>query len=485
MSSETRIRNVRDCLNKDGGRHERRVGEDDMRKGVHAGVLREIGRLFDSGTIASLSDSDLLDRFATSRDEVAFAALVDRHGPMVLGVCRKIVRDPHEAEDVFQAAFLILARKAGSIRVDDSLGRWLYTIARRLATRVKAGRASRERPSIKHRPASLPADDPERREVAAIIHDELARLPAVYRNVILLCCLDGLTHEEAARRLQWPLGSVKGRLVRARSLLKTRLTRRGLAFSSGVFAAALRPSPISASLLERTLTAAISFVAGRAGMIPAATLANGVLTSMLLSKLKFGATALLALGVATYATVASGEGPTDDAKSKVGGPTLPNAEKAGNMDRPAVDSLRKLGEQVDRFREELRRNDHELTRLRDLQNRHLSEAELAVFQTGRIKMRQSELLEILAQLDEGQRLLSNIDEVVSKIDRAPSTPRPEKPEPLPQMVRKVNPPAMPKYVVGPTDVLRINVLEALPGRPISAEFRVRPDGHVSLGLKQA
>src|SRR5579875_3651867 len=156
------------------------------------GATRELAWLFRDGSAAGLSDRQLLQRFASARDEASFAALVGRHGPMVLGVCRRIVRDRHEAEDAFQAAFLVLARKAGSIRVDDSLGRWLYTVARRIALRADASAARRG--LVETAAESVAVDEPdqsERREVRAAVDEEVGRLPASYRAVVRLCDLEG------------------------------------------------------------------------------------------------------------------------------------------------------------------------------------------------------------------------------------------------------------------------------------------------------
>ena len=267
------------------------------------GATQELACLFRDGTAAGLSDRQLLGRYAARRDEASFAALVGRHGPMVLGVCRRIVRDRHEAEDAFQAAFLVLARKAASIRVDDSLGRWLYTVARRIALRADASAARRRRDE----PADeglVAADDPDRagrRELASALDEEMGRLPASYRAVIVLCYLEGLTHEEAARHLGWPLGTVKGRLARARGLLRDRLVRRGIGLSAGSVAAGLSSEAVSAGLLMETVSAAMAFAASRAtpaGMVPAAVaLAREALGVMLMGRIKLAAAGIMALGV--------------------------------------------------------------------------------------------------------------------------------------------------------------------------------------------
>jgi RNA polymerase sigma factor (sigma-70 family) len=184
-------------------------------------------------------DHDLLQRYAADRDPGAFAAIVRRHGPMVLGVCRRTLGDQHLAEDAFQTTFLILARKAMALRRPASLAGWLYGAATRVARRARV-RARRPEPPPRNQ--TLGASDPlaqlTAREVVAVLEEELSALPDEYRLPVALCCLDGLSQEEAARRLGWTPGSVKGRLERGRARLRKRLERRGIA-PALAFAAAL------------------------------------------------------------------------------------------------------------------------------------------------------------------------------------------------------------------------------------------------------
>src|SRR5262249_368681 len=163
-------------------------------------------------------------------DEGAFAALLARHGPMVLGVCRRVLRHTQDAEDAFQATFLVLARKAGAIGRREALGGWLYGVACRVAARARA-LLLRHRPTA-HRPtadvpepvgAGAAVDGASGGEVRLALQEEVARLPAKYRGPVVLCYLEGRTHEEAALDLGWPVGTVKGRLARARELLRRRL----------------------------------------------------------------------------------------------------------------------------------------------------------------------------------------------------------------------------------------------------------------------
>lgn len=201
--------------------------------------------LLREGSAVGLTDGQLLECFAT-RDreaaELAFAVLVERHGPMVLRTCLAVLRDEHDAQDAFQAVFLILARRGGSLRVWDSIGPWLHRVARRAAIRL--GRDAERRRSVEQGacwPVERSSRDAGDAEIAAVVHEEVDRLPERYRVPIVLCDLDGRTHEEAARHLGCPVGTVKSRLARGRDRLRDRLTRRGLAPGMAV-AAPLRAS---------------------------------------------------------------------------------------------------------------------------------------------------------------------------------------------------------------------------------------------------
>src|SRR5437016_4340422 len=166
-------------------------------------TLRQIDALFTGGTVAGLSDRQLLDRFARRRDEPSFSALVSRHGPMVLGVCRRVLADRHDAEDAFQATFLVLARKAGSIRVGDSLAPWLYGVAYRVAVRAR-GRAARARAVEREASAMKATAAPGTAvgaDLVAALDEELSRLPEKYRTPVVLCDLGGLGRAQAARQL--------------------------------------------------------------------------------------------------------------------------------------------------------------------------------------------------------------------------------------------------------------------------------------------
>ena len=240
--------------------------------------------LLASGLSAGQSDDQLLQKYVDRRAEAdaAFAALVDRHGPMVWGVCRRVLGDHADAEDAFQATFLILARRAGAVRVDGSLGRWLHGVARRVASRARADR--RNRRTREAQAATAPPNDPppdaERAELLAAIDDELGRLPEKYRAPLILCHLEGLTYAEAADRLGCPRDTLKGRLARARDLLRSRLARRGFGPPP---APALLLAPEASAPPPPALVTRTASVLGRSAPAPAVlSLVNGVHRTMTL-----------------------------------------------------------------------------------------------------------------------------------------------------------------------------------------------------------
>jgi RNA polymerase sigma factor (sigma-70 family) len=272
----------------------------------HGAVLQHIQRLFERGSLSGLSEWQLLDRYASRRDESAFEALVARHGPMVLGVCRRVLDDPDAVEDAFQATFLVLVRKARTLGERDAIGHWLYGVACRVALRARceaARRRSREVP-VGGTEVAVPATEPGRDELAPILDTELSRLPAKYRAPIVLCYLEGLTHEEAARQLHWPIGSVKGRLARARDLLRMRLARHGLVPAAGLLAVTTisrATAAVPESLRQATVQAGLHCAGGRAAAEVASAsvvrLMEGVLSTMFLTKLKVTAAVVGTCGV--------------------------------------------------------------------------------------------------------------------------------------------------------------------------------------------
>jgi len=253
----------------------------------------------------SLSDSQLLEQFALHRNERAFEALLHRHGPLVFSVCRRMLFHRQDAEDAFQATFLVLARKAGGITRRSLLSNWLYGVALRVAGRARKNalrRRARE-PQDGDLAAVTREEMSANPELAALLHEEVQRLPDKYRKPVVLCYLEGRTNEEAAAQLQWPVGTVKTRLARAREMLCARLTRRGVALTAVLLLAGTLPAAVPAALLEGTFRASLKFAAGTASAVGAATpqslaLATGVLRAMLLTKLKTLSAGVLAVVLA-------------------------------------------------------------------------------------------------------------------------------------------------------------------------------------------
>jgi RNA polymerase sigma factor (sigma-70 family) len=293
-----------------------------MTAGPIADLLQRLRRAAASRGAAEATDAELLGRFVARREEAAFEALVRRHGPMVLAVCRQLLADPYDAEDAFQATFLVLVRKAASLHRPGLLGSWLYGVAYRVAVRARARagrRRCREREGVEMA-ASQPADEPCGAELRPLLYDEVNRLPEKYRTPIVLCYFQGKTNEEAARQLAWPVGTVKGRLTRARALLRVRLTRRGWALPAGlgaaVFTEGLAPAAVPAPLLGATVRAGLLAAAGQAvpaGLVSAHAFAltKGVLRTMGISKLVTvaatalgSAAAVTALGLLVWCTAA-------------------------------------------------------------------------------------------------------------------------------------------------------------------------------------
>jgi RNA polymerase sigma factor (sigma-70 family) len=275
-------------------------------------VLHHLHREAKARAVSALPDRELLDRFAGHGDQAAFTALVERHGPMVLGLCRRVLGDAHDAEDACQATFLVLARKAASIRKKDALASWLHGVAFHAATNLRRYRARRRaQQGTTHQAApSDPAGEVTWREVRAALDEELARLPERYRAPLVLCYLEGRTRDEAAQLLGWSEGTLRGRLERGRDVLRSRLIRRGLGLSAALLAAALgreASASVRPPFVVATVETASRFTAGRAaaGLIPGqvASLAEGVLQAMFLNKLRTGAAALLVLGLVVATSV--------------------------------------------------------------------------------------------------------------------------------------------------------------------------------------
>jgi RNA polymerase sigma factor (sigma-70 family) len=254
-----------------------------------------------------LTDGDLLRSFVGQRDAAALAALVHRHGPMVWGVCRRLLPHHHDAEDAFQATFLVLVRKAATIGRPELVANWLYGVAHQTAVRARAAaarRATRER-QVPEMPEPPAAQRPIWDDLRPILDQELSRLPEKYRSLIVLCDLEGKTRQEVARQLGRPEGTVAGQLARARALLARRLGRHGLAVSGAILGSVLAAGAASAvapaTVVSSTIRAASQYAAGEAtaaGVIPArvVALSEGVLRTMFISRLKMAIAFVLSAG---------------------------------------------------------------------------------------------------------------------------------------------------------------------------------------------
>jgi RNA polymerase sigma factor (sigma-70 family) len=236
-------------------------------------------------------DGELLRRFVETRDSAAFELLVRRHADAVWVAGLRVVGNEADAEDVFQATFLALVRKAGSVR-DDCIGGWLHRVAVNAALKAKGRRTRtmREGVELEDHPVANTPSSPEADEHAAIVHQELARLPDRYRLPVVLCDLEGQTHAEAAKALGWPVGSVSGRLSRAHTILRDRLTRRGLGIPAALVVATSAPTS--------AVNAAIALATGTVMASPVvSSLTEGVLSAMRIAKLKLTAAIVAASGL--------------------------------------------------------------------------------------------------------------------------------------------------------------------------------------------
>jgi RNA polymerase sigma factor (sigma-70 family) len=272
-------------------------------------IVRHLRQRAWAKELADQADGQLVQRFAAHREEAAFAALVSRHGRMVLGVCRRVLRDAHAAEDVFQAAFLILARKAGSIRQRESVGAWLYGVAYRLAVRASvraAHRHQREQRSAARAPAN-PLEDASWREVGAILDQELNRLPARYRACLVICCLEGKTRDEAAIELGLPLRTLQRHLERGRKLLRARLARRGVVFAVALSTATLSQQLAAAAVPAALADAAINVAQTAPSAGPVAALAEEFLHNLRWETWKVTGIILLAAAAAVLGFVWASE----------------------------------------------------------------------------------------------------------------------------------------------------------------------------------
>ena len=340
-------------------------------------IAKRMERLFAGGTVSGLSERELLQRFSTGRDEAAFEAIAARHGPMILAVCRRVLDDPRDVEDSFQAVFLVLVRKAARLRDADRLGPWLHAVATKVALRARSNAWKRRRREISSQ-AILDAaasgggngvNAPEHveadwRDLRPVLDEELARLPEKYRAPIVLCHLEGLTHDQAAARLKWPVGTVRGRLARGRETLRARLTRRGLAFSTALISSLLAERAAPASTVSDALLSSTFQSLSRVAVSAAAvTLAEGVLSTMFMTKVRVVLTGILAVGVlSTGAAVFGRQRIREDSPDKASEKIVTKDEQPQSKNDRKKEILGddreetrfdKLGEEADTLRAEI------------------------------------------------------------------------------------------------------------------------------------
>jgi RNA polymerase sigma factor (sigma-70 family) len=496
-------------------------------------MAEQIRRLFVEGTVSGLGEGALLDRFLARRDAAAFEALVARHGPMVLGVCRRLLRDPHDVDDAFQATFLVLVRKGGSLRRRDALGPWLYGVAYRVAARARSRAATRLEAGSLVDPAD-DGDSPgllvERTEDALALHEELARLPESYRAPVVLCYLEGLTHDEAAERLRWPVGTVRGRLARARDKLRERLERRGVGPAAIAVASAPTRPPVVPPILLATATRSALQLA-EVGVLPgsaAFSLAQGVLGMMAWSSLKTAAAmAAMVLVVGTGVVWSAGQGGGANPKAQAPmGRRIDTARRPGaprkSSDRSPLEldksaqpqqvtgdggdppipkelpegTLPFLGDEDTTAKIRAARDayDKELAKL--TQDNSSQQADVA-FQTAQIEAIKRRVGENVTESLKDRMIEGAIDTTALRLERESVKLRErlkelmsvtaEQRSRLDDTERRLRdlrsrPRPTDRIEVQPGDSLIVEVLEALPGRPISGERFVRADGRISLGF---
>jgi RNA polymerase sigma factor (sigma-70 family) len=315
-------------------------------------VLGQIQRLVLTNGKDGLADSQLLDQFAQFQDQGAFAALVKRYGPMVLRVCRRVLGHHEDAEDAFQASFLILARKAASIRNKEALASWLHGVAYRTAMTAKRGARRRRQYEQRGAPQThaSPAGDLGWSEVQAILDEEVVALPSVFRGAFILCHLEGKSRAEAARALGIKEGTVSSRLSRAQKLLQERLTRRGVVLSTLWSLTALSRNAAVAqvpnALVNATIKSAMAFAAGTPGAISvkAVVLAERALQSMLLAKVKVAASTLLVAVLVTAVSFSvvpphAGAGPEKQNTTTDAEAAVPKQDGVGNQEMLAAQPI--------------------------------------------------------------------------------------------------------------------------------------------------
>jgi RNA polymerase sigma factor (sigma-70 family) len=364
-------------------------------------ILERVRNVVAVQSCRPLADHELLQRYVAAQDESAFAALVKRHGSMVMGLCWRILRHQQDAEDAFQAAFLVFARKAGTIRKSESIASWLHSVAFRAANKLRASQARRRarcqtqfgNETLLDVPQADFSRDLSFRETQRVLEEELNRLADKYRAPLLLCCVEGRTRDEAAQQLGWSLGVLRGRLDRGRELLRARLVRRGLSLSVALLAlgvagtshAALAPALLS-STVQAATGAARSLSAAGAVSAQATALAQGVIQAMFLAKVK-----IIAVGLLTFTFLGAGAGfVTYQAQAQDGQPVT-RVQTKQDAKQPPVEAMgaAQLKREIERLRLEL-----EQTRLLlKLANQEILELRAARSEAASLKRKNTAVIE--------------------------------------------------------------------------------------------
>lgn len=341
-----------------------------MVRGQSNSVIQYLYRLAGKPAGGDRSDADLLRRFSLHNDQYAFAAIVEKHGSMVWGVCRRVLRNVQDAEDAFQATFFVLVRKAGSLRQPDSLASWLYGVAYRTAIKARAIAAQRrfhetQAMSIQ---ASRSGQEPIGADLKELLDEEVNRLPAKYRQPFILCYLTGKTNEEAARELSCAPGTIFSRLSRAREMLRSRLTRRGIFLSAAGLATAMSEAvgqaAVPSALAEATIRSAFMVGAGKALTIGATsasvfTLTKGVQQAMFMNTLKIilavGVVGTVVFGGTVVAYLSLAHNPSEDEKllAKQANASNVKPNKPRNEKNKNVDNEKRLAEEKKKLDAEL------------------------------------------------------------------------------------------------------------------------------------
>lgn len=348
-----------------------------MNNGSLASVLEYLRETVQSPSTDSLSDVELLELFLHQSQQDAFEQLLLRHGPMVMGICRRILSCSHEAEDAFQATFLILARQGTSIRQREQLASWLYGVATRTAQKLRRDSARWQSVTQEHSEPwteeNCPVEQLAQREARGVIDEEIQRLPKRYRAPVILCYLQGQTYSEAAEKIGCPPGTVSGQLARARDLLRARLTRRGLTLSASLISGLLIPRPSEAQmplpLVEQTIRACCQAVQGHplcADLVSQSVsrLVEGVIQTMQMTTLKTTLVlmltlSLLGVGPTSPGTVATAQPPGSPPTSPT--PAKASTPKAEQLQK-RIAELKKLAEDITKLR-----HDVQTEALKDLQ----------------------------------------------------------------------------------------------------------------------